>query len=184
MPVSLIAPDTDNYQVGKGIVSFKKEGTDEFVDLGNVAELEYTPSIEKLDHFSSRTGVKTKDRSIVQTRSGELRILMEELTANNMAMLLLGIIDPDAVGGPTVDIFATDSVKGEVKFQATNDVGPRWDLNFYNVEFSPSGSFNPISDEWNQIEITGEVLVANGGPNDGKVGIAQITNLPPDSPSP
>lgn len=182
MPISLLAPDTDNYQVGKGIVSFKREGTAEFVDLGNVPEFEYTPNIERLDHFSSRTGVKTKDRSIVLTRGGELRIVMDELTAHNMSMLLLGITDEAAVGGASVDIFATDSVKGEVKFVATNDVGPRWNIDFFNVEFSPSGSFNPISDEWNQIEITGEVLTANTGANAGKVGIAQITNLGPDSP--
>ena len=182
MPVSLIAPDTDNYQVGKGIVSFKPEGATEFIDLGNVAEFEYTPNIEKLDHFSSRTGVKTKDRSIVLTRSGELRILMEELTANNLAMLLLGVVDPAAVGGASIDIFAIDSVNGEVKFVATNEVGPRWDLNFYNVEFVPSGSFNPISDEWNQIEITGQVLIASGGVNVGKVGIAKVTNQTPVGP--
>lgn len=176
MPVSLIAPDADNYQVGKGIVSFKPEGEAAFIDLGNVAELEYAPTIEKLDHFSSRTGVKTKDKSIVVTRGGTLRVLMEELTAQNLAMLLLGSVDPDAVGGPSIDIFAVNSVKGEVKFTATNDVGPRWDLHFFNVEFSPSGSLNPISDEWNQIEVTGEVLVATAGDNIGKVGTAQLTN--------
>jgi hypothetical protein len=180
---SLIAPDTDNLQVGKGIVSFKKEGTAEFIDLGNVSELEYTPTIEKLDHFSSRLGVKTKDKSVVVTRSGSLRIVMEELTANNMAMLLLGTVDPDAVGGPTVDIFTVDSVVGEVKFVATNDVGPKWNLNFWNVEFSPSGSFNPISDEWNNIEVTGEVLVGEGE-HANKVGTAQLTNLVATSPSP
>jgi hypothetical protein len=178
MPVSLIAPDADNYQVGKGIVSFKPDGAADYIDLGNVAELEYTPNIEKLDHYSSRAGTRTKDKSIVQTRSGTLRILMEELTAQNLSMLLMGTVDDAAVGGPTIDIMATDSIRGEVKFVATNDVGPRWDLQFYNVEFSPSGSFNPISDEWNQIEVTGEVLLATSGANIGKIGLAQLTNLP------
>lgn len=177
MPVSLIAPDADNYQVGKGIVSFKPDGAADYIDLGNVAELEYTPNIEKLDHYSSRAGTRTKDKSIVQTRSGSLRILMEELTAQNLSMLLMGTVDDAAVGGPTIDIMATDLIRGEVKFVATNDVGPRWDLQFYNVEFSPSGSFNPISDEWNQIEVTGEVLLATSGANIGKIGIAQLTNL-------
>jgi hypothetical protein len=178
MPVSLIAPDADNYQVGKGIVSFKPDGAADYIDLGNVAELEYTPNIEKLDHYSSRAGTRTKDKSIVQTRSGSLRILMEELTAQNLSMLLMGTIDDAAVGGPTIHIMAQDSIRGEVKFVATNDVGPRWDLQFHNVEFSPSGSFNPISDEWNQIEVTGEVLLATSGANIGKIGLAQLTNLP------
>ncbi len=47
MPVSLIAPDADNYQVGKGIVSFKPDGAADYIDLGNVAELEYTPEHRK-----------------------------------------------------------------------------------------------------------------------------------------
>jgi hypothetical protein len=180
MPVSLISPDVDNYQVGKGIVSFKPEGGTDFIDLGNVAELEYTPSIEKLDHFSSRAGVKSKDKSIVTQRGGTLRVLMEEFTAQNLAMILMGVVDPGTPpAGPSIDIFAAPSIFGEVKFQATNDVGPRWDLEFYYVEFSPSGSFSPISDEWNQIEVTGEVLVAPAGStNAGKVGLATLTNLP------
>ena len=58
-------------------------------------------------------------------------------------------------------------------------MGPRWDLDFYWVEFTPSGSFNPISDEWNQIEVTGEVLPAPAGDaNEGKIGTATLTNLP------
>ena len=112
MPVSLIAPDADNYQVGKGIVSFKPDGAADYIDLGNVAELEYTPNIEKLDHYSSRAGTRTKDKSVVQTRSGSLRILMEELTAQNLSMLLMGTVDDAAVGGPTIDIMATDSIRG------------------------------------------------------------------------
>jgi len=89
-------------------------------------------------------------------------------------MILLGAL-PERV-----EIMSKDSIRGEVKFVATNDVGPRWDLQFYNVEFSPSGSFNPISDEWNQIEVTGEVLLAPAGhAQAGKIGIAQLTNLPP-----
>ena len=109
MPVSLISPDADNYQVGKGIVSFKPEGAAQFIDLGNVAELEYTPSTEKLDHYSSRGGIRTKDKSIVQSRSGTLRILMEELTAQNLSMLLMGTIDDQTdPTKPSIDIFAVE----------------------------------------------------------------------------
>jgi hypothetical protein len=182
-----IAPDTENLQVGKGIVSFKPKGAADFIDLGNVPELEYKPTIEKLDHFTSRAGIKTKDKSVVISRGGTLRVLMEEITANNLAMLLMGEVGNDGPAGePSVDIFATDIVSGELMFHATNDVGPRWDLHFYNVEFAPSGSFNPISNEWNQIEVTGEVLIASSSApsgQQGKVGLAWLTNAePPPSP--
>lgn len=181
-----IAPDVENLQVGKGIVSFKPDGQADFTDLGNCPELEYEPTIEKLDHFSSRAGIKTKDKSPVIERGGTLRVLMEEITAFNLSMLLMGTVGNDGPAGePSVEIFSRDSVRGELKYQATNDVGPRWDLHFYNVEFAPSGSFNPISDEWNNIEVTGEVLIApaNAPPAQvGKVGLAWLTNAPPPSP--
>jgi hypothetical protein len=179
-----IAADPENLQVGKGIVSFKPDGAPDFIDLGNVPELEYEPTIDKLDHFTSRAGIKTKDKSVVIERGGTLRVLMEEITAQNLSMLLMGTVGNDGpLGEPSVDIFTTDTVRGELKFQATNDVGPRWDLHFYNVEFAPSGSFNPISDEWNNIEVTGEVLIAGAShPQAGKVGLAWLTNAPPPSP--
>ena len=183
-----IAPDPENLQVGKGIASFKPTGTPDFIDLGNCPEIEYEPTIEKLDHFSSRAGIKTKDKSVVIERGGTLRILMEEITANNLSMLLMGTIGNDGPGGePSVDIFTRDTLRGEMKFEATNDVGPRWNLHFYNVEFAPSGTFNPISDEWNNIEVTGEVLIAPAGApagQAGKVGIAWLSTPPPSPPSP
>lgn len=176
MSVPLNSPDTDNYQVGKGVVSFQPNGTGDFIDLGNCTVFEYTPSIEKLEHFSSRAGIKTKDKSVVISRGGALKITMEEITARNLSMLLMGDVDSGADGGPTVSIFTADTITGALKFVATNDIGPRWNFDFYRVEFSPSGSFNPISDEWNSIEVTGEVLTGDGGEFDGLVGVAQLTN--------
>src|SRR4051794_21652850 len=180
-----VSPDTENLQVGKGIVSFKPDDAADFIDLGNVPELEYEPTIERLDHFTSRAGIRTKDKSVVIERGGTLRVLMEEITQFNLSMLLMGTMGDDGPNGePSIDIFQNDTPKGELKFNATNDVGPRWDLHFYNVEFAPSGTFNPISDEWNNIEVTGEVLPAQPPHTEaGKVGMAWLTNpSPPAGP--
>jgi len=62
MPVS---PSVENYHIGKGIVSFKETGGSTFVDLGNAPSFVYAPTVEKLEHFSSREGVKTKDFTAV-----------------------------------------------------------------------------------------------------------------------
>jgi len=179
------APDPENYQIGKGKASFKPEGAADFVDLGNCPEIEYEPTIDKLDHFSSRTGIKTKDKSVVIERGGTLRVLMEEATAFNLALLLMGTVGNDGPAGePSVDIFTVDTIRGEFKFEATNDVGPKWDWHLYNVEFAPSGSINLISDEWNNYEVTGEVLVApeTDVTNAGKSGLIWCTNAPPTTP--
>lgn len=179
---SLLSPNTGNYAVGKGEVEFKLEGTDVWVHMGNIPEMEFTPEIETLDHFSSMEGIRTKDLEVVLERGGTLRILMEEITANNMRLTLLGTLDENAVDGPEVEIFSENSIAGEIRYTAKNDVGPRWNLHFYNVSFIPSSSFNPISDEWQQLEVEGNVLVAGAlHPQAGKVGIAKLVNLPNNS---
>ena len=112
-----IAPDPENLQVGKGIVSFKPDGAADFIDLGNCPEIEYEPTIERLDHFTSRAGIRTKDKSVVIERGGSLRILMEEITAFNLSMLMMGTIGNDGPDGePSVDIFTADTLRGELKY--------------------------------------------------------------------
>lgn len=174
---SLHSPNVGNYRVGKGIVYFKPEGAPDFIDLGNCPQMSFESNIETLDHFSSREGVRTKDESIVLEKGGTLTLTMEEWTARNLATVLLGTIDEGAVGGPEIEIFATNAVKGEVKFVSTNEVGPKWDFTFYNVSFRPGAAIDLISDEWGSMEAQGDVLVVLTGPNAGKVGIAKITNL-------
>ena len=151
------SPNTDNYYVSKRKVYIKLAEDADWVDIGNVPEFEFTPAVEKLDHFSSRAGVRSKDKSIVTEKSASLRIVMEEWTARNLQLALLGAID-DSQPQVTIDIFSLSSIQAQVKFEGTNDQGPKWNFEFPKVEFTPSAALNPISDEWGQIEVTGEIL--------------------------
>jgi len=155
--------DIRNYTIGKGIASFKKTGASVYRDLGNCPAFEFTPTAETLDHFSSRTGVKSKDRSVVVSTEGELKITMEEFTVENLALALLGNIDEDSSGRPVIDILQNSSVTGLVKFTGTNSVGQKFEWIFNNVSFIPSSTVSPLSDEWGTFEVTGQVLVDNGG---------------------
>jgi hypothetical protein len=281
MTISLDSPNVDNYVVGKGIVFFTPDGGIEY-DVGNVTEMEFTPNIEKLDHFSSRQGVRAKDRSIVIEKAAELRMVMEEWTAKNLSLILLGSVamSPAAVaatgtltaaanaadtetvtiggkvytfqdtltnvdgnvkvgataadslanlsaainlgsgagtlyaaattlhpsvsgngasplvvtaktagaagnsiattetaaqlswgaatltGGANagttanIEIFSENVKRGRVRFQGTNDIGPKWNFDFPAVEFAPGSSINPISEEWGPLEAAGEVLLS------------------------
>lgn len=157
------SPDIRNYTVGKGIVSFKKVGESTFRDTGNVVEFEFTPEIEKLDHFSSREGVKTKDRSVVLSKSGTLRMVMDEITTKNLSMAVLGgDATTNSEGREVIEIFAENAVSGEVKFTGTNEVGPRYEWHFLRVDFIPGSSVSPLSDEWGQLEVNGECVASNG----------------------
>jgi hypothetical protein len=158
-----LAPSTGNYFIGKGICVIKKDGETEYKDMGNCPEFEFTPSTDSLDHFSSREGVKTKDKTAIITKGGELRILMEELTADNLALLLCGSVDRTDPAKPKVNIFDLNATGAEIRFWATNEIGPKWDGVFTGVDFLPSGSLQPITDEWGQLEITGQIRTVAGG---------------------
>ena len=155
MPAS---PSTDNYYVGKGVVTFKPAGG-AYADVGNVSSLEITFDIKTLDHFSSRSGVKKKDKSIILEKSATVTMIMDEWTAQNIAMAVLGTV---GVGG-AISIFSKSEIAGSLKYTGANDIGPRVDIELLNVSFRPGGSLNPLSDEWGQIELTGEVLADSNG---------------------
>jgi hypothetical protein len=157
-----ISPTTDGYFIGKGNVVFKPDGSSIFRHVGNVPEFEFTPSTDTLDHFSAMAGVKSKDKTIVISKGGELRMVLDELSPENLAMLLLGDVSYADPLHPVVNIFSLNSVAGEVRFYASNDIGPRWDGVFKGVDFLPSGSFQPISDEYGKLEVTGQVRTVAG----------------------
>lgn len=175
---TLLAPSTGNLTIGKGVASFKKTGAADYVDLGNCPEVVLTPDLETLEHFTSRSGVKTKDLVVVLTKSAQIKVTMEEVTSFNMSLMLMGDVDNAAVGGPRVEIFSLSTLTGAFKFVGENDIGAQVTMELWNVSLVPSGDFGLISDEWNNFEITGDVLIADTGPNVGQFGYVQITNIP------
>lgn len=160
--MAIASPNPLNYAIGKGNCFIRLDGELDFRHVGNVPEFEFTPEIEKLDHFESMSGVKSKDRSVTLSKSGTLRMVMEEITAENMAIALLGTISEGSSGDQEIEIFAQAAVRCEVKFVGSNDVGARMEWYFRRVEFIPSSSVSPISDEWGRLEVSGEVSAVNG----------------------
>jgi len=163
MPPTLNSPNVDNYTIGKGKVSLKLDGDADWVDCGNAPEFELTPNLEKLAHFSSREGVKKKDKEVVTSKSATLRIVLEEMTARNMGLALLGLPNTTDPANITIDIMSVNSVDAAIRFEGTNEVGPKWNYEFPLCQFNPSKSLQPISDEWAQIELEAEVLSDEAG---------------------
>lgn len=162
MTIGIHSPDTGNYLIGKGFVLLKPVGDTDYYHVGNVPELEITPDVETLEHFSSMEGTKVKDEVIVLTKSGTIRMVMQEITARNIALLMLGDVDEDGYGGATIDLFSRSSIETAFKFYGNNDKGPRWFFDLPRVIWNPSGAFAPISDEYAGMEATGE-WASDGG---------------------
>ena len=88
---------------------------------------------------------------------------MDEWTADNLAMALLGDTSDDTDGNTVIDIFSRNAFEGELKYEGTNEIGPQMDIDLFKVAFKPGKSLNPISDEWGNIEIEGEALANDLG---------------------
>jgi hypothetical protein len=158
----IVSPDVKNLAVGKGFILFKPEDATDFYHVGNVPTFTFTPKITTLDHFSSMEGTRLKDLSITLEKSGEVKMDMEELTARNLAMLVLGDVTEDEDGNPVVSIFSRDSLTGRLQYYATNEVGPRWYVDLLSVTFNPSGDFSPIGDTFAKLPVTGTVQAVDG----------------------
>src|SRR5882672_6981172 len=98
MPVSDLSPNVENYFVGAGIVKWQALGDLTFRDVGNVSRFEFTSTVTRLKHYSSRTGTRFKDRDVVTQVDAQVALTMEEFTASNLAMALLGIQNASDVG--------------------------------------------------------------------------------------
>src|SRR5262245_8744391 len=86
-------PNVRNYHIGKGIVSFKETGASTYIDLGNAPSFRYSPTITKLDHFSARQGVKTKDFTAVTTVAATITFELDEITGYNLGFFALSHVD-------------------------------------------------------------------------------------------
>jgi len=171
MPISLTSPNTDNYYVGKGILSVQFVGESGYVDMGNVTSLEFTPGVKKLEHFSSRIGTKRKDKVVVQSLEATLKIVAEEWTARNMQMALVADM-LSSTGTVTLDIMTAPLRGCAIKFVGTNDIGPKWSLTFPICTLTPSAALGTITDEWGKIELTADCFA---DPVTGSFGTASAT---------
>ena len=160
MAATDLSPNVDNYYVGAGVLKWQAGSTgyaNPYRDLGNVSKFEFTSTATRLDHYSSRVGVRFKDKSVVTQVSAIVSMTMDELTAANLAMALLGT---ETVTGPplTVDILDNAEQEGALRFIGTNRVGAKMQIDLPLVNITPGGPIGFISTAWGELVISGEVM--------------------------
>lgn len=161
MPAS---PSIQNYHIGKGIVSFKQDGDDEFVDLGNAPTFEWSPTTEKKEHFSAREGVKVKDFTAITQLAATIKLTLDEINEQNLSLFTLGEIGTDTDGNATVSAFKNTEIAGIIRVQGTNDIGQQVDYEG-RISVNPTGSFSFITseDDFSLLEIKAEVQKSDAG---------------------
>ena len=149
-------PSTELYTLGKGVLwiaEWSGGSPGEYRDVGNSPRFEVEILIEKLPHFSSRSGAKTKDKVVTLERGYNVNFDLDEKSAKNIALFLMGNID-----GNTIHALTQTDLEYAIKFKADNPVGPNDIWEFWRCHISPSGSASLIADEWLNLSYMGEGL--------------------------
>jgi len=119
------SPNTDNYTLGKGVVFFDQLIAGAYQgerDLGNAPAFTFNIALEKLEHYSSRGGLKAKDKEIISQITPGLAFTLDEINKENLALLTLG------------DVSTVSQTGGQVVAEVvTAHLGKRTDLAYRGI---------------------------------------------------
>jgi len=151
---------TENYTVLKGIFSiaaFSGGVPGNYSDMGNVVTAEIEPTVERLPHYSNRSGYRVKDANPIISTEYMLRMSLDELAAINLSRFLMGTLTG---GGDTIYALQAIDIEYAVRFTEDNPTGPNkiWDL--WKLTLSPAGPLQLVGDgtEWAVMDLQGEGL--------------------------
>lgn len=88
-----LAPSPQNYTLGRGIVYIDRKLADGSStgerDVGNAPAFNVALEQEKLEHFSSRSGFRSKDKEATLQLTATVTFTLDEVNVENLALVLL-----------------------------------------------------------------------------------------------
>lgn len=170
------SPSTTNYYQGTGKCLWTPTGGSQ-IDLGNIAECELTPSVDKLEHKKTRGGSKKTDFTQYNNQAVQIRIVLDEITAENLRLMFMSAVEEITTGQNQINLMSESVITGALEFVGDNNVGNTVHGVFPSVSFGPTGSFSPISgDDFGQIEITGDLLATEHTDGSSDFGTMTVTD--------
>ena len=162
MPV-VTSHNTELYTVGRGIMSIGdwvgSTPPTIFNDMGNAISIDVELTEDVMDHFSTRQGLKTKDKVVIIQSGYTVSFVLDEIAIRNLRMFLKG-----TMSGANV-IMANTALSAEyaIRFISANATGPNQTWEFWKAKISPNGTFSLISDDWSQLSFVAEGLADEAG---------------------
>jgi len=156
---SQTAPNTDNYAVGKGklYIATWTGSTPSYSEMGNCPSIEVEPTLEKLPHYSSQSGYKTKDKNPITQTDYNVNFDCDEITTANLSKFLMGTQSSES-NGPTILGLQASDTEYALQFVSDNPVGPDYIWTFHKCTITPNGAISLIGEEWMAMSYTAEGL--------------------------
>jgi hypothetical protein len=111
------------------------------------------PTIERLEHYSSLSGLRNRDLYPVVQTQYTLTFDCDEIAATNLAKYLLG-----TESGVTILGLQNADQLYTLRFIAANPVGVKYQWDFWRCTLGPNGALALIGDEWQVMSYTAEGL--------------------------
>lgn len=150
------APSTENYQLGSGVISFDKFDSDGLPtgmrDLGNAVLMTIEVAVEKKDHFTRRTALRSRDKTVVLSASAMVKFTLDEYDRNNVALALFGTLS-----GNVISIMKETEILGQIRFVGDPTAGPRWSVDLWRVNLKPTKPVDFLSEDWGTLEFEGTI---------------------------
>jgi len=121
-----LAPSTENFVLGKGVPYFSRKLDDGSYegerDLGNTTDMTLSSDVKFIEHYSSRSGMKQKDKKIAEQVDAKISFTLDEVNTDNLALWAMG--DTEAV---------TQAADTALTVEFASKKGRYFDLGYRNV---------------------------------------------------
>jgi hypothetical protein len=109
---------------------------------------------ETLEHYSSRGGARTKDKTVILETGYNVNFDLDEHSVVNLQMFLKATLS----GSNVLQANTALDKEYALHFASDNAAGPNETWRFHRVKLSPGGPLNLIGDEWGSMSFAGEGL--------------------------
>lgn len=160
-----MATHVQSYTLGKGKIYFQPSGEDGERYLGNTPGLTLSITSEKLEHFSSETGISEKDDSTLVKVARASQLVCDDISEDNLALFVIGTADDVAQTGTAVTDEAF-TVKQDRFYQlgvAAAFVTGKQGISLVTVTGSGGTPTYDVNDDYEVDATLGRIYIVPGG---------------------
>jgi hypothetical protein len=146
-------PNVANLSLPKGIIKGKPVGQSGALrDFGECSSFTTSMDVETLVYNSRRHSSRIPVATVTLGKTMGGVIAMNELAEENVEIWAMG----ESSGSPgVISIGTAAEVRYWIRYIGTNEVGPAYQVDLYNVLLTPNGDFEWLSDaDWAEMQLT------------------------------